>query len=149
MSQITELWGSKESTADEAVKVVKSGDTVAVSPQTTTPITLCNALLRRKDQLEGVRIHHPASRFPWAQPDSQLAFTLYDIYIGPENREQVNRGQAEYFATGPWYSGLPPAGMSTTPDVFLVSIGPQTTPGFAPFITVPGGASPWLRGQKQ
>ena len=148
MSQITELWGSKESTADEAVKVVKSGDTVAVSPQTTTPITLCNALLRRKDQLEGVRIHHPASRFPWAQPDSQLAFTLYDIYIGPENREQVNRGQAEYFATGPWYSGLPPAGMSTTPDVFLVSIGPPDDAGLCPFYNGPWWSKPLAKGAK-
>ena len=148
VSQIKDLWASKELTADEAVKAVKSGDTVAVSPQTTTPVTLCNALLRRKEQLRDVRVHHPASRFPWAQPDSQAAFTLYDIYIGPENREQVNSGQAEYLPTGPWYAGQPPTGMSANPDVFLVSIGPPDEDGLCPFYNGPWWSPALIRGAK-
>ncbi len=133
MDKTKQLWQSRESTADEAVRVVKSGDTVAVSPQTATPVSLCNALFRRREQLEYVRIHHPMARFPWAQPGGTEAFTLYDIYLSPENREQVNAGLAEYLPVGPWYAGEPPVGMSASPDVFLVSIGSPNDEGFCPF----------------
>ena len=42
-------WDIRLTAADEAVKVIKSGDAVAVSPQTTTPLTLCNSLFRRRN----------------------------------------------------------------------------------------------------
>ena len=39
-----ESWEARLVTAEEAVKVVKSGDIVALSPQTATPVTLCKRL---------------------------------------------------------------------------------------------------------
>ena len=128
-----ERWDAKMVTANEAAKVVKSGDIVAVGPQTATPMTLCNALFRRKGELNNVRIEHPMSRFPWTELGSRDAFVLYDIYLGPENRQAVNEGLAEYLPGGPWYAGEPPVGMSPSPDVFLVSIGLPNGEGLCPF----------------
>ena len=128
-----ERWNSKLVTADEAVKVVKSGDIVAVSPQTGSPLTLCSALFRRQNELSNVRIDHPMSRFSWIQAEAENPFRLYDIYLSPENRDLVNKGLAEYLPVGPWYKNQPPVGMSASPDVFLVSIGPPNSDGFCAF----------------
>lgn len=147
--ELVETWHTKVVSADEAVQVVKSGDTVAVSPQTATPVTLCDALLRRRGELRGVRIHHPISRFPWTKPEAREAFTLYDIYLGPENREAVNEGLAEYLPVGPWYEGQPPVGMSPSPDVFLVTVGPPNDAGLCTFYNGPWWNKPLAKGAKK
>lgn len=141
-------WSDKVITADEAMKVVKSGDVVAVSPQTATPVTLCNALFRRKDELQSVRVEHPMSRFPWAEDGAEEAFTLYDIYLSPENRDAVNKGLAEYLPVGPWYSGEPTVGMTAAPDVFIVSIGPPNAKGLCAFYNSVWWSKPLVKGAK-
>ena len=143
-----ESWEARLVTAEEAVKVVKSGDNVALSPQTATPVTLCNALLRRKGELKNVRIEHPISRYPWAEPGLQDAFVLYEIYVGPENRQGVNQGLAQYLPGGPWYAGQPPVGMSPTPDVLMVSIGPPDAQGLCPFYNGVWWSKPLAGGAK-
>ena len=143
-----ESWDAKIITADEAVKVVRSEDIVAVAPQTATPMTLCNALFRRRGKLNNVRIDHPISRFPWTEPGAQDAFVLYDIYLGPENRQGVNKGLAEYLPGGPWYAGGPPVGMSPTPDVFLVSVGLPDDQGLCPFYNGAWWSKPLVEGSK-
>ena len=44
--------GDKLMSPEEAVSVVKSGDTVGIAPFTTTPFTLCDALFARCGELE-------------------------------------------------------------------------------------------------
>ena len=143
-----ESWNARVVTADEAVNVVKSGDIVAVGPQTATPVTLCNALLRRCRELSNVRIDHPISRFSWTGAGAQDAFVLYDIYLGPENRQGVNEGLAEYLPGGAWYAGEPPVGMCPTPDVFLVSIGLPDENGLCPFYNGAWWSKPLAKGAK-
>ena len=130
-------WDIRLTAADEAVKVIKSGDAVAVSPQTTTPLTLCNALFRRRNELRNVRVDHPMSRFAWAKDGGAEAFTLYDIYLGPENRDEANKGVVQYLPGGPWYAGQPPIGMTPTPDVFMLTVGPPNDEGMCPYYNGP------------
>jgi len=63
-----EIYRDKLVSADEAVRRVKSGDLVrfVMGP---VPVTLVNALARRRDQLRGVRVHQGAARYPlpWAR----------------------------------------------------------------------------------
>ena len=67
--------GSKLVSLDTAVGHVGSGDTVAVAPFTTSPVTLCNGLIARgrKGGLENVRVEHLASLVSWTEPDGRRA----------------------------------------------------------------------------
>ena len=57
-----EVFRDKLVSADEAVRRVKSGDLVrfVMGP---VPVTLVNALARRRDELHGVRVHQGAARY--------------------------------------------------------------------------------------
>jgi 4-hydroxybutyrate CoA-transferase len=68
--QWRELFRDKLVSADEAVRRVRSGDLVrfVMGP---VPVTLVNALARRRDELSGVRVHQGAARYalPWASAE--------------------------------------------------------------------------------
>ena len=53
-----ELYQQKLTTAEEAVKAVKSGDWVDYSWCCNYPVSLDKALAARKDELYDVKIHH-------------------------------------------------------------------------------------------
>jgi len=63
-------FGDRLVSADEAVARVKSGDLVrfVMGP---VPVTLVEALARRRDELQGVRVHQGAARYslPWASEE--------------------------------------------------------------------------------
>ena len=63
--------GSKLVTADEALRRVRSGDFVRLQ-MGPAPATLLNALARRRDELEGVRVSQGATRHPhpWATTEA-------------------------------------------------------------------------------
>ena len=62
-------WRERLVTAEEALRVVRAGDSVAVASFSNTPHTLCRALAARAGTLGGVRVDHLASLFPW-DPDT-------------------------------------------------------------------------------
>ena len=64
-----ERFRDKLVSADEAVRRVKSGDLVrfVMGP---VPVTLVNALARRRDELHGVRVHQGAARHAAAVGDA-------------------------------------------------------------------------------
>ena len=113
-------------TADEAVKRVQPGDTVAVAPFTCTPHTLCRALLARvrSGGLRGIRVDHPASLAPWCEPDVLGAIELHDNYATPFNRAAVRAGTVEYLPIGLWRTDTVPDGFTARPNVFLVPVSP-------------------------
>ena len=63
--------GDKLVSADDAVRGVKSGDLVRL-PMGPVPVTLVNALARRRDELRAVRVWQGATRhpLPWATAES-------------------------------------------------------------------------------
>ena len=86
--------------ADEAVKVVKSGDHVHLSSVASAPKILIDALCRRgrNGELRNVRIHHlhtegPA---PYADPEFDGIFFHQGFFIGANVRKSVQSGFADY-----------------------------------------------------
>lgn len=86
--------------ADEAVKVVKSGDHVHFSSVASAPRLLIDALCRRGDagELRDVRIHHlhtegPA---PYTDPKYDGIFFHQGFFIGGNVRKGVQSGYADY-----------------------------------------------------
>lgn len=86
--------------ADEAVKVVKSGDHVHLSSVASAPRTLIDALCRRGEagELKNVRIHHlhtegPA---PYSDPKFDGIFFHQGFFIGANVRKSVQAGYSDY-----------------------------------------------------
>jgi acyl-CoA hydrolase len=130
-------------TAEQAVKRVQPGDTVAVAPFTCTPHTLCRALLGRvrSGDLRDIRVDHPASLSPWCEPDVIDGIELHDNYATPFNRAAVHAGTVEYLPIGLWKTDTVPDGFTARPDVFLVPVSPPDRLGWCSF-----GPGVWLSG---
>lgn len=87
-------------TAEEAVKVVKSGDHVHLSSVASAPRLLIDALCERgeRGELQDVRIHHlhtegPA---PYSDPKFDGIFFHQGFFIGANVRKGVQSGYADY-----------------------------------------------------
>lgn len=88
------------STADEAVKAVKSHDHIHLSSVASVPHCLIDALVRRAErgEIRDVRFHHfhtegPA---PYSNPEYTGIFFDQGFFIGPNVRADVNAGYADY-----------------------------------------------------
>lgn len=127
--------GQKLVSLEQAVGQVESGQTVSVSPFTSTPMTLCGALADRgsKGELENVRIEHLASAFCWSSPDLRGAFRLLDNYATPANREACHAGATDYLPLGLYRSHELPDGVTPSPDFFFVPVSPPDARGFCSF----------------
>lgn len=86
--------------ADEAVRVVKSGDHIHLSSVASVPHALIQALCRRADagEVEDLHFHHfhtegPA---PYSEPRYEGIFFDQGFFIGPNVRANVNSGYADY-----------------------------------------------------
>lgn len=84
--------------AEEAVKLVKSGDRVYVHGLAATPQALVRALSARASELRCVEIVHlhtegPA---PYAAPGMEESFHVNSLFVGPNVREAVNSGRGDY-----------------------------------------------------
>jgi acyl-CoA hydrolase len=127
--------GGKLVSLEAAIKNVKSGDTVVISPYTTTPFTLCQGLIDygRQGGVENVRIEHLASLISWTEPDMRGIFRLRDNYATPPNRAACHAGEMDYLPVGLWKSYELPDGITTDADVFLVPVSPPDERGYCSF----------------
>lgn len=80
---------SKVRTPEEAVSVVKSGDKIVMHGNTAFPMTLINALVARKDELENVQILHALTvgDLPYLHPGMEKIFSTYFIFHGCSSKE--------------------------------------------------------------
>ena len=91
-------WGSKVTTAAEALRVVKSGDRVFVGSGASTPQHLVEALCARAPELSDVEILHimTLGAAPYSGKGQEEAFRHAALFIGSNVREAVQRGDADY-----------------------------------------------------
>ena len=90
----------KFTTAEEAVKVIKSGDHVHLSSVASAPQCLINAMCARGEagELKNVHVHHlhtegPA---PYADPKFEGIFQLDSFFVGANVRKVTQSGYADY-----------------------------------------------------
>lgn len=129
--------GSKLVSLEDGVGHVRSGQTVACAPFTTSPITLGEGLKARARQggLENVRVEHLASLVSWTDADLRGVFRLLDNYATPPNREACHAGDMDYLPVGLWRSHELPDGVTTDPDVYFVPVSPPDESGHCSFGT--------------
>jgi 4-hydroxybutyrate CoA-transferase len=138
------VYESRLTTAEEAVKVVRSGDLVVYS--ILPPPSLQTALFARKDELKGVRIRLLAPTFDpgWLQPGSEGTFDIeFELFIGDFARFATDERLGTYipnlFSLGmkPYDDGRPDVRL---PDVAMVTVSPPNKQGYCHF-----GAHLWTQ----
>ncbi|MCI2082927.1 MAG: 4-hydroxybutyrate CoA-transferase [Bacteroidales bacterium] len=86
--------------AEEAVKVIKSGDHVHISSVSNAPQCLIKALCERgrKGELQNVYIHHlhTEGAAPYVNPEFEGIFQHNAFFVGANVRESVQKGLADY-----------------------------------------------------
>jgi acyl-CoA hydrolase len=89
---------SKYVTAQEAVKIVKSGDRVYVQAAAATPIVLTKALTERASELLNVEICHlhTEGEAPYANPELKESFHVNSFFIGSNVRHTIQAGNGSY-----------------------------------------------------
>lgn len=92
--------GYKSVTAEEAVKVIKSGDRVHLSSVAVTPHLLINAMAERgrRREFENVRIQHihTEGAAPYAEKEFEGIFQLESFFVGGNVRKATQAGYADY-----------------------------------------------------
>lgn len=83
---------------DEAVKSIKSGDSIYVHANCSFPKTLIDALCKRYKELNNVKILQLMSflNAPFVQPEMEGHFHLVSLFTGPNIRKAVNEGKADF-----------------------------------------------------
>ena len=89
---------SKYVTAEEAVKVVKSGDRVYLQAAAAAPTMLTNALADRASELRNVEICHlhVEGEARYANPELSESFHVNSFFIGPNVRHTLAAGNGSY-----------------------------------------------------
>ncbi len=126
---------SKLRTPEEAVSIVKSGDKIVMHGNCAFPMTLINALVARKDELENVEILHALTvgELPYLKPGMEKSFRHISFFMGAAARKAVNEGRADFT---PIYLFEYPLLFSKgliKPNVAFVHLSPPDEHGFCSF----------------
>jgi 4-hydroxybutyrate CoA-transferase len=131
-------YNDRLTTADEAVKAVKSGDRVAI-PVYSNPSLIADALANRLHELKGVTvmIGAAASDLPWYKLEAASAFMIEPWYTSPylpkPIRQMVNEHRSDHrvcpsaLLSKVFDEGRPDAPL---PDVVLLDVSPPDHNGF-------------------
>ncbi|WMJ73808.1 acetyl-CoA hydrolase/transferase C-terminal domain-containing protein [Cytophagaceae bacterium ABcell3] len=106
----------KNITAEEAVKVIKSGDRVFVHSVAAAPQILTEAMTARAHELEKVEVVHlhTEGNAPYVQHENADTFRLHSLFVGENVRKATQEGRADYI----------PVFLSETPGLFRKNVLP-------------------------
>lgn len=130
-----EEYKSKVVSADEAVKNIKSGDSIYIQSNAANPIPLADALTRRAPELKNVEIFHILTMGPalYSEKEYKDSFKVHALFIGQNVREAVNEGRADY--TPLFLSEIPSMFESgrLPLDVCLIQVSPPDEHGYCSY----------------
>jgi acetyl-CoA hydrolase len=135
MTGWAETYRQRVTTADEALRVVRSGDHVWVHAGCNNPEELVRAMVARATELRGVEVTHLMTfgGAPYADPRQAGSFRHRALFIGANVREAVNDGRADFV---PVHLSEIPALLRTGDlpvDVALIHVSPPDEHGFCSF----------------
>ncbi len=118
--------------AEEAVKLVKTGDRVFLHGSAATPLHVLNTLLKRKDEIKNVELVSISmfGEIEWKDPGVTDSFYLNSLFVSSNIREWANSSHGRYV----------PIFLSEIPllfsrgylplDVAIVQVSPPDSQGF-------------------
>jgi acetyl-CoA hydrolase len=130
-----DIYNRKKTTAEEAVKAIKSGNIVLIHPGCCTPEPLVDAMVARKNELENVRVVHilTQGKAAYTQPGMEPHFRHQSFFTGSNVRQAVNDGRADqtHIFLGEvenlWLKGY------MVIDAVLIQVSPPDEHGFCSF----------------
>lgn len=126
---------NKVLSADEAVGFIKSHDHVYVQSNAAAPEGLINAMVQRAPELVDVNIIHLLTlcEAKYARREYADSFKVKALFIGPNVREAVNEGRAEYIPV--FLAEIPKLFESKTipVDVCLIQVSPPDIHGYCSY----------------
>lgn len=140
MSNWQEVYKSRVTTADEAVKAVKSGDRLFLTGNASVPLRLLDALVKRAPELEDVEICHVLTfgSTAYAAPDMLGHLRINSMFVSANVRQAVNEGRADF--TPVLLSEMPllfKSGVLPL-DVAFIHVSPPDEQGYCSLGTEPG-----------
>ena len=128
------IYNERLTTADEAVKHIKSGDRVSIGHSVGEPTHLVDALVRNKDRYTDVEITHmvPMGKSEYAQPGMEKHFRHISQFVGGVTRGTIKAGHGDFV---PCFFSQIPYQLDTTlkPDVAMVNLSPPDEHGYCSF----------------
>jgi acetyl-CoA hydrolase len=138
------IYHRKISSVEDALAAIQSGNRVYLAGGAGVPKTLVDGLTDRAGTLRDVEITHilTFADAPYVQPQYQQAFRVNALFIGPNVRQAVQEGMADF--TPVFLSEIPGLFRNgTLPiDVVLMSVSPPDEHGFCSFGVEVGTTKP-------
>lgn len=123
---------NKMVSAEEAVKLIRSGDNIFVHTAAATPEILLNAMVERANELSDVHLYHMhiEGEAKHVQPQYKGIFTDHSFFVGANVRKAVQQGLADYIPI--FYSEVPRVlRKGVIPiDVAMIQVSPPDTHGY-------------------
>jgi acetyl-CoA hydrolase len=93
-----DIYRRRVTTAEEAVKGIRSGDRVWIHPGCCTPKRLVDAMVARAPELENVEVIHilTLAPAPYVEPGMEPHFRHRALFTGANVRAAVNEGRADF-----------------------------------------------------
>jgi len=93
-----DYYRSRTTTAEEAVKAVKSGDRVVLGHACGEPQSIVDALIDRASELTNVEIAHevPMGKGLYCLPEYEKSFRHNALFAGKPSRQAIKEGRADY-----------------------------------------------------
>lgn len=127
---------SKKTTAEEAVKKIKSGDRVVIGHAVGEPSHLVDAMVANASSYEDVELVHMVAmgKCEYAQEGMEKHFRHNAVFVGGNTRKAVEAGRADY--TPCFFSEVPSLFETTLPvDVVLIQLSTPDEHGYCSFGT--------------
>lgn len=128
------IYKERLTTADEAVRRIKSGDRISIGHSVGEPTHLIDALVKNKAQYTDVEITHmvPMGKCEYAQPGMEKHFRHISQFSGGTTRGTIQAGHGDYV---PCFFSEIPYQLDTTlkPDVALVNVSTPDEHGYCSF----------------
>ena len=101
------LYQQKLTTAEEAVKHIKSGDRVVVTHATGEPILLTDAMVANAEQYENVEVVHMVAmgKAEYCLPENSKHFRHNSLFLGGSTRKAIEEGRGDF--TPVFFSEIP------------------------------------------
>lgn len=125
------LYIERKTTAEEAVKRIKSGDRVSMSHAVGEPTHIIEALAANRESYRDVEIVHmvPMGSAPYAQPGMEAYFRHNSVFVGGPTRQTIKDGHGDF--TPCYFSQIPNLWSRTMPlDVAVIHVSPPDEHGY-------------------
>ena len=131
-----DIYKSKLTTAEEAIKLIKNGDKVVVGFGCGEPFGIERALVEHYEDFENIEIINMLTLgdSPWCKPEMKGHFKLNCLFASSSNRKSISDGESE-FTTSHFYEIPDVVENYICPRVSVVMVSPPDEHGYVSFGT--------------